>query len=62
MNKDYIDEEFKKDLFRREQKSSTAFIDGFAMPHTLSINAKKHSFRFSFQKQIYIGIEIQTFV
>ena len=50
MNKDYIDEEFKKDLFRREQKSSTAFIDGFAMPHTLSINAKKTFISFFISK------------
>lgn len=41
IKKDYIDKDFIEDLYLRESKSSTSFISGIAMPHTLSVHSRK---------------------
>lgn len=38
---DCIAEDFRKDVLKREEISSTSFIFGFAIPHALNVNAKR---------------------
>lgn len=68
----YIDSNFMDDTLKREGISSTSFIEGLAMPHTLSVDAKKSFFSIVINKKpikwkdsevrvvIMIGIEEQN--
>lgn len=40
----YVDEAFFKDVIEREKLSSTAFVEGIALPHSLQMNARQNCF------------------
>ena len=40
----YVDETFYKDVMEREKLSSTAFVEGIALPHSLQMNARQNCF------------------
>jgi lichenan operon transcriptional antiterminator len=41
ITKELASEEYKNDVFKREEVSNTSFVNGFAVPHAIAVTAKK---------------------